>query len=285
MDAQEQPLAGGNMNGAVVRIGDRVHRSTGPQTPTIHRLLAHVRDQGVTWVPRVHGIDERGREVLDFLPGEVHHVLHPWMSADAVLAAVGARLRQWHDATATFPRSERDVWWWQAGKHPQEVICHVDFAPYNHVFDGHRWVGAIDFDLCYPGPRLWDLAYTAYRYVPLTPGTADAVADGHGIDGHEADRTDASPAERRRRLGVMLRAYGAVGTTAPGVADTTQERRPYSVAEVLARLPERLDAMADWCDVQDSPARRRDGVMYRAHARWIERGGMGESDQVDTLEA
>ncbi|WP_084106415.1 phosphotransferase [Demequina sp. NBRC 110056] len=267
---QETPLAGGNM-GAVVRIGDRVHRAAGPQAATVHRLLAHVRSQGVTWVPRVHGFDVQGREVLDYIPGDVHHDTPEWMRADANLREVGARLREWHDATTTFERSADDVWWWQPGKQPQEVICHVDFAPYNHVYDGHRWVGAIDFDLAYPGPRVWDLAYTAYRYVPLTPHRADAVADGDGVDGYVADRSDAPHEEQRRRLAVLLDGYGQL--TIGG------EERVYSPAEVLARLPERLVAMADWCDDHIRTDLRRHGVMYRAHAAWIAGGGL-----LDTLE-
>jgi len=148
----------------------------------------------------------------------------------------------------------------EPGKQPQEVICHVDFAPYNHVFRERRWVGAIDYDLCYPGPRAWDLAYTAYRYVPLSPHTADAVADGEA-----GDRSRFTHAEQRRRLALFCEAYGPV------------DGEPVTAASVLARLPERLDAMADWCDQQSDPDRLRDGVMYRAHARWIEHGGLDDS--------
>jgi aminoglycoside phosphotransferase (APT) family kinase protein len=33
-----------------------------------------------------------------------------------------------------------------------------------------RPVALIDFDVAHPGPRAWDLAYAAYRFVPLTAG-------------------------------------------------------------------------------------------------------------------
>ncbi|GIG55606.1 phosphotransferase [Demequina activiva] len=256
----DEVFTAGNINAAVVRIGDRVHRHAGPQAPTIHRLLEHARAHGVSWVPAVHGFDHAGREVLDFIPGEVVHDQPEWLFDEQILATVARALREWHDATATFPRSDADVWWWQPGKHPQEVICHVDFAPYNHVFRERRWVGAIDYDLCYPGPRAWDLAYTAYRYVPLSPHTADAVADGQG-----ADRSFFTHPDQRRRLALFCEAYGAV------------DGEPTTPEAVLARLPERLDAMADWCEQQTDPDRLRDGVMYRAHARWIERGVLGDS--------
>lgn len=263
MDDNAEVLAGGNMNGPVVRIGDRVHRKAGPQAATIHRLLEHVRNAGVSWVPRAHGFDESGREVLDFIPGEVVHDAPAWLREERLLTVAASALREWHDASATYPRRPEDVWW-QAAREPHEVICHSDFAPYNHVFRDGEWVGAIDYDLCLPGPRLWDLAYTAYRYVPLTPHTADAVPDGTS-----PDRSGFSHLEQRDRLGRFLDAYGPVD----GV--------PITNAALLAALPERLDAMADWCAAQDSADLRRDGLMYRAHARWIESGVLGEGANRD----
>ncbi len=254
MTDPDEVFTGGNMNGPVVRIGARVHRQAGPQALTIHRLLAHVRAQGVAWVPQAHGFDTEGREVLDYIPGDVVHDHPEWLWDERNLAAAASALREWHDATVTFERTPEDVWW-QAPLEPQEVICHVDFAPYNHVFRDGRWVGAIDYDLCTPGPRVWDLAYTAYRYVPLTPHTADAVPDGDSWG-----RSEFPHAEQRRRLALFCAAYGAV------------DGAPVTPAEVLAAVPARLDAMADWCAIQDSDGLQRNGVMYRAHARWAESG-------------
>ena len=61
------------------------------------------------------------------------------------------------------------------------MICHNDFATYNLIARDGRLVGAIDFDFASPGPRLWDLAYLAYRIVPFAE---DAV----GADGLDTDR-------------------------------------------------------------------------------------------------
>jgi aminoglycoside phosphotransferase (APT) family kinase protein len=256
----EQPLGGGNMND-VVRIGDTVRRTTGPQSASVHRLLDHVRGQGVSWVPHVHGLDDAGREVLDFIPGEVVHDLPAWLFDERVLVRIGQALREWHDATESFEHRPDDVWW-QADLEPAEVICHVDFAPYNHVYRDREFVGCIDFDLCTPGPRLWDLAYTAYRYVPLTPHVDDAVADGDSWG-----RSELPHSEQRRRLDAFLAAYGPVASADAGEA-------PYSASAVLAYLPDRLFAMADWCDTQESPDLQRNGVMYRAHGEWIAAGGL-----------
>jgi hypothetical protein len=241
---REEVLAGGNMSGAV-RRGDVVLKPTQPQSETIQRLVAHVRAQGVPWAAEPLGI-EGGNDLWRFIPGEVSHDdPHDGYSLE-VVADVARRLREWHDATATYPRSAADVWWWP-GKVPDEVICHVDFAPYNHVFADGRFVGAIDFDICYPGPRLWDLAYTAYRYVPLVPS-------------EDAGRV----ADRLARLDAFLAAYGSAD---PALV--------YSRAQLLGYVVPRLIAMADWCDQQESLERRRDGVMYREHAEWIASAGMG----------
>lgn len=239
------------MNHTVVRIGNRIHRAASPQSPTIQRLLTHVREQGVTWVPAHRGFDAQGREVLDFIPGEVVHNAPPWQRDIQILRTVASALREWHDATATFERSSSDVWW-QPPIAPAEVICHVDFAPYNHVFRDQQFVGAIDFDLCTPGPRVWDLAYTAYRYVPLTPARAELVADGPS-----PDRSDFNEREQRERLAAFVAAYGLPGITADAV---------------LATLPARLNAMAQWCALQPSAALQRNAIMYQAHARWAESG-------------
>jgi hypothetical protein len=43
----ETPLEGGNMNGAVVRIGDTVRRPAGAWTPAVHALLNHLHTVGL----------------------------------------------------------------------------------------------------------------------------------------------------------------------------------------------------------------------------------------------
>lgn len=259
----EVPLAGGNMTAGVVRVGNTVRRPAGPQTVTVHRLLAHVRAQGVDWVPRVHGIDSKGREILDYIEGEVAHGDPPWIRDDAVLDDVARALREWHDATASFDRRPEDVWWWP-GKEPAQVICHVDFAPYNTVFRGGTFVGAIDFDLCYPAPRLWDLAWTAYRYCPLTPPPGADANDGEGADRSPFDLD--TMLERAQRL---LNTYG------PYVHADGGAPRVATLAELLGWLVPRLDAIADWGEQQGVPEHLAWARMYRAHARWVEGGALG----------
>ncbi|HWD79379.1 MAG TPA: hypothetical protein VG497_10860 [Kribbella sp.] len=84
---KEVILPGGNVGGAV-RVGDTVRRATGPWTPAIHALLNYLADAGLSGVPRVHGYDERGPEVLDYLPGTAYGPHVP----DDVLQAARLRL-------------------------------------------------------------------------------------------------------------------------------------------------------------------------------------------------
>jgi Phosphotransferase enzyme family len=98
--------------------------------------------------------------------------------SDATLTAVARFLRAFHEASLGFVPPPGGRWQWPAHE-PEEVICHNDFAPYNLMFENGTLTGVIDLDLASPGPRAWDMAYTAYRFVPLTdPANPDAPFRG-----------------------------------------------------------------------------------------------------------
>ena len=250
---KEEVLHGGHMN-RVVRVGDTVRRVPGDCTPTIHRLLTHVSERGVTWVPEPLGYDDLGREILTFIPGTVPHEMPEWVWSEVVLTDIARSLRQWHDATTGFDVAGST--WGLDAREPREVICHNDFAPYNCVFRDGRFVGAIDFDVCAPGPRLWDIAYTAYRFVPLMPSLdASDVPDA-------GERSPFGMLAMRARLETFLGAYGAVG-----------EAVHFAPSEVIASAIERLRALASWTTeharVNGVAALANHGEMYLAHARWL----------------
>jgi Phosphotransferase enzyme family len=218
LDGTPELLTGGNTN-IVERVGDTVRRSGGPWTPTVHALLDHLRARRIDWLPRPLGVDEDGRELLTFLPGTVPQYPMPdWVWADEQLVTAGRKLRAFHDASVGFDQSGP----WQMPPHePPEVICHNDFAPYNFVFDdSHRLVGVIDCDMASPGPRVWDVAYLAYRLVPLT---SSANVDGllSSVD------------ERARRLVLLTDAYGALDPRS--VLTTTVDRLLELAASTAAR--------------------------------------------------
>jgi hypothetical protein len=117
-------------------------------------------------VPKVHGIDERGREVLDFLPGEVGHPpLVDRLRGDETLIAVARLLRRMHDASVDLAGLDG---WQFAPREPVEVVSHGDLAPYNMVFHGGQPIGVLDFDTAHPGPRWWDVAYAVYCLAPFS---------------------------------------------------------------------------------------------------------------------
>jgi hypothetical protein len=252
LSTQEEPLAGGNVS-KVVRIGDTVRRSPGPWTPTIHRLLAHVRAKGLLWVPEPMGLDDAGREVLSFIPGTVPHDMPEWIWTEQVLKDVARALREWHEATVDF--SAPDAKWGLPPATPLEVICHNDFAPYNCIFSGGRLVGAIDFDQCSPGSRIWDFAYAAYRFVPLMPGpdTDNAIS---------GDRSPFDVPGMYERLKIFLASYEAGG----GVAR-------FGCSELIRTTIDRLHAIAAWTEdfsrSNEVAALADHAAMYRGHARWL----------------
>jgi 8-oxo-dGTP diphosphatase len=185
LDGERFP--GGNVGGAV-RVGATVRRPTGPWTPAVHALLEHLGEAGVPGVPRVLGYDERGREVLTYLPGEVVYVPEQPMS-DEQLADVARWLRVFHDASRSF-RPEGEVPW-RFGKRALatgEIVCHHDVGWYNLAFTGQRLTGVFDWDVAGPGVPLDDLAFCAWNNVPLMPVAGSAA----------------------RRLRLVAEAYGGV---------------------------------------------------------------------------
>src|SRR3954467_6082693 len=182
----------------VVRMGAGVRRRVGPWPPPIHALLRHVRAAGFTLAPEPLGLDGNGREILSLLPGRVAtYPLPAFVLSTTMLATVARTLRAYHDATAGFTGPSEPVWQWPATE-PAEVVCHNDFAPYNLVFERGELTGVIDFDLASPGPRVRDMGYAAYRFVPLTdPGNPDVAYPGEQA--------------QAGRLAAFCRAYGTAG--------------------------------------------------------------------------
>lgn len=183
-------MAGGNASGGVVRVGNTVRRPAGPWTPSVHALLGHLRSVGYRGSPRPLGMDERGREVLEFVPGEV-----PWpdhvdlMEPDRAMVVVGRLIRDFHDAVEGFVPAADARWQVLIPADGSEIIAHQDLAPWNLVVAEQRWA-FIDWDTAAPGTRLWDLAYAAHGFAPLSPRVATAEAarrlrllvDAYGLD-------------------------------------------------------------------------------------------------------
>jgi hypothetical protein len=168
--ADEEHLVG-NVGGAV-RIGDTVHRPVGPWTPAVHALLAHLAQRGLPHIPHVRGVDGHGREVLDYLPGNVVDSPATLLSPGQ-LAALVTWTRAFHDAVADF---RHDGPWRYFPIPAATLIGHNDIAPYNACFDGDRLSGVFDWDLAGPTTPLDELAFIAWNCVPLHTDVGAAVA-------------------------------------------------------------------------------------------------------------
>ena len=225
---------------AVERIGPTVHRTQGAWSENVHRLLDHVRRRGFTGAPRFLGVDERGREILDFIDGTTADDV----PSDNVLASAAVLLRRFHDATADGALLELTGWQLPTGD-PVEVVCHNDVAPYNCVVRDGVAVGLIDFDVAAPGPRAWDLAYALYRFVPLSQDVGDAEVQGE-------------------RAGRFLAAYGASRDDA---------------TEAIRLVPVRLQALVDFMEARAASGdtayaghiARGDAEQYRRDIRSLSR--------------
>ncbi|WOX17189.1 phosphotransferase [Streptomyces sp. N50] len=179
---EESALGGGAIN-AVVRVGETVRRTPAPPERSAHvtGLLALFERQGWCGAPRFLGVDERGREVFQYIEGRAAVSPDERSAArtDDSLVRVARLVRDFHDLTHGTP---------QAGD--QDVVCHNDLAPKNTVYDS-AWhpLAFVDWDLAAPGERVHDVAHVCWQYLDLGPGVTDVP-------------------EAARRIALICEAYG-----------------------------------------------------------------------------
>lgn len=168
-------LPGGFVND-VVRMGDTVRRRSPARPEFVHQLLSLLEQAGWDGSPRFLGLDERGREMLGFVPGHVAwETSQPAeVTCDESLIRIGELVREFHDLTAG-----------TALAGPAEVVCHNDLSPKNTVYRdlgvGLRPVAFIDWDLAAPGRRIHDVAHVCWQYLRLGPDVTDARDAARGI--------------------------------------------------------------------------------------------------------
>jgi aminoglycoside phosphotransferase (APT) family kinase protein len=252
------PLEGGDVNvgeNVVVRVGDTVRRPVGPHTPAVHALLCHFERVGFDGAPRVHGIDDHGREILSFVEGEA--ALAPVPADDETLAALGRLLRRMHDAQAglVLPRDAR----WHDGPlrpPPGPLVCHNDLFPPNVILRDGAPVALIDWDLAAPAPLLYDIASAANFWVPLAH---DARAERWGL---VTDR-------HGERLRLLCDAYGVNAEQRRELLDVVAHRNEMGY-EIHARWGG-AERRPGWREMWD----RGSGDEILARTAWFE-GHRGE---------
>ncbi|MGB4777317.1 phosphotransferase [Microbacterium sp.] len=197
-------LAGGNASGDVARVGNSVRKALTPASSSVHAFMRAMREAGVD-VPEPRGQDERGRQVIEFVPGRPAIERGPFTHAE--LRRVGALVRSIHDASETFLAPADAIWETAIPAPGADLVCHNDLAPWNLII-GERWV-FIDWDAAAPSTRLWDLAYAAQAFtlsrVDQPPERA-ADALRAFVDGYDADAglRVALPDAIERRTSAML---------------------------------------------------------------------------------
>lgn len=236
---EEVRLAGGNVGGAV-RVGETVRRPTGPWTPAVHALLGHLAGR-LPHVPRVHGLDERGREVLTYLPGRVVDIDSEVLTAGQIVSVV-RWTRAFHEAVAGFAHPGPWRFFPMTG---HTVIGHNDVAPYNVCFAGDDLAGVFDWDLAGPSTPLYELAFIAWNCVPLWTdiGAATAaerlriIAGGYGGYGAREILHAVPPRIRLMLDGIPVAAAAGDAGMANLMAAGEPERSRLSLADLVARIP------------------------------------------------
>jgi Ser/Thr protein kinase RdoA (MazF antagonist) len=212
----EEVLTGGNVADTVVRVGATVRKPATPSTPAVEALLEYLADVDFPGAPRTLGRDERGRHVLEYVPGSMADSVV--LTTRAELRRVGRLIRDFHDAVEGFQPPPGARWDVVIPPDSEDLICHHDLAPWNLVRDGERWV-FIDWDGAGPGSRLWDLAYAAHGFVPLAPGGEPpvdaprlrALADGYDLDEDQRRRLPALIGAHTRGMFTLLRDSAETG--------------------------------------------------------------------------
>jgi hypothetical protein len=175
--SEEIPLLGGDVTEGVVRVGDTVRRPLGPHSLLVHGVLRHLEASGFTGAPRLLGVDERGREILTFVEGEVAGRPWPsWVAEPDRAASVAVLLRSLDDAmipwgipvqarTPAVPLPDLPT-----GPGPRRYfVGHRDVTPENVVFRDGQAVALIDFDMVRASSRVDEVGNLLLWWAPLMP--------------------------------------------------------------------------------------------------------------------
>jgi len=212
----EVPLRGGRTTAGVVRIGDTVRRPPAANAQFVRRLLGHLSQSKFGAAPIFLGVDDRGRDILSFIEGEVPAELA--YHEGRTLRQAAAMIRRFHDVGVDFVSTLIDR------PADAETVCHNDLSPCNFVFRDGAPVAMIDFDAAAPGARIHDLGYAAWLWLDLGD-------------------PEIAQSDQRTRLATFIEAYGMY--EADVVVSAILRRQNMLAAE--GRRTGNIQ-MADWAD-------------------------------------
>ncbi|MGC5626786.1 aminoglycoside phosphotransferase family protein [Georgenia sp. Z1344] len=252
---EEVPLTGGDVSVGVVRVGRTVRRPVGPHSPLVHAALTHLEAVGFDGAPRLHGVDDRGREILDFVDGEVAGRPWPaWVADEERGVSVARLVRRLDDAMLPLGLPDLAPAPVLPGPdlRPATFLGHRDVTPENVVFTDGRASALIDFDLVAPVRPVDEVVNLLLWWAAWMP-----------VDDRAEAVREVDAAQRGR---VLVDAYG-LGEERAGlveVAIATAERSHVVMHDRAVRLGGGWARMWFEEDVGSKILRRADWL--RAHA-------------------
>jgi hypothetical protein len=229
-DGPEIPLTGGDVTEGVVRVGNTVRRPAGPHSALVRRVLEHLAAAGFAGCPRWLGTDERGRDVLTFVEGEVAGRPWPaWVADEDRIRSVARLVRACDDALAPLglpDEADGFVAPVLLADAPPSVtgspafLGHMDITPENVVFRDGAAFALIDWDLARPTTAVEQVCNVLLWWAPLMPAEdrervvadVDAVAravllvDAYGLAADDRARIVALCRNNAERAWFSMRA-------------------------------------------------------------------------------
>lgn len=194
---EEVFLTGGRVTAEVVRKGDSVYRSMCENASFVHQVLQFLEENGVACAPRYLGIDEKNREILDYIEGTVPDNLGLF-SVEQCCQAVRI-IKELHGCLRKFPGCPEGL-----------TVCHNDLSPCNFVFMNERPIAVIDWDAAAFGHPLDDLAYAVWMWLDIGNETCsdadvkmrmEAMLDAYGVPAKERPSFDRRMLRQMERVG------------------------------------------------------------------------------------
>ena len=234
----EESLEGGRGQDAPpIKIGDTVRRNASKRSAYVHDVLEFLESADYAWSPKFLGVDEQGREILEYIDGYVPHgqdVPNETWSLET-MEETFKKIREFHDITAGTALAES-----------KECVVHGDLGYYNTVYENGRGIKFIDWDFARPGKRISDVAFALNQYLSIGEYEGDGGPKERAALARKLVDAYGLSAEQRMVLTQqMLNEF--IGAINNQVAEARKGKLS-AIKLVEAGVPERLKNRHDWLE-------------------------------------